>query len=413
MLITFKIQNSFSINTPIELSLCATSDKDHEGSLISHIDLKDEKLLPCVAIYGANASGKTNILDSIYLVKKFVTRSHQTQMNDSIFVDPFRLNSKTIKEPSVFEIEFVAANGIRYRYELSITSNEVVFEKLYSYENNRQATIFDRVGDKYIFTQDKVRQNEIAKNTLKNVSYLAKATQSNYAPTQAAFLWFLDIVLFRSRYGGAMTPSIRIVHDNEAIKAQVIRLIDSVDIGVRDFKTEKKEKINEKNDGVTAAKEVVYDVKTVHRFLDVDSNTEKDVVFDFFEESGGTQALFNMAAPLFKILKNGGTMLIDEFDSHIHPLAQEKIIELFMDPKQNVKGAQLILNTHNTNLLDLEKFRRDQILFTEKKDDQSTDLYSLADLTPMPRKGANIQKGYLAGKYGGIPFVSGKGIINE
>lgn len=411
MLINLTIKNFLSIKDPVSFSLLATSDDSHETTLISHPALKEEKLIPCAAIYGANASGKTNFLLAFDMLSNFVLYSHRIQANDLIGVIPFRLDSVSNKAPTEFIVEFIA-NDIRYKYQLAMTDEEVFTENLYSYENNREAIIFERNKAEFFFTRDKSRQDEIAKNTLKNTSYLAKATQSNYAPVKAPFDWFSHADVYKNRLGQIYIPSATALNESIERKNQFLNFLSIIDLSVKDFVIEKKVK-TKKDDETIARKDVSYSIQTLHKFKDSDTGDEKEVYFNLRDESDGTRTLFNIAVPVFEALDLGGTLFVDELEANLHPLAQEKLISLFMDPEQNRRGAQIVFSTHNTNLLNLGILRRDQIWFTEKKENQSTDIYSLADLTPIPRKEANIQKGYLAGKYGAIPFISSKGIFNE
>jgi AAA15 family ATPase/GTPase len=312
------------------------------------------------------------------------------------------LDKKCLKKPTKFEIVFIK-NDIKYIYGLSYTSEKVIEEYLYYYPSGRKALIFERKKtNHYNFTIDEKEQKFISKRTLDNVLYLSSSTKLNYKKTSEAFEWFLENlkIIGPGDHPSLMDFTVDLVKQNEELKKIILKALTEADVGISDvFSTSniiefedlspelkarieagsQQQKIDiEKIEGVS--------IQTVHKILEKDGN-ESQVIFNINQESEGTKR-----------------MLADELDTKLHHLLNVFLIKLFQDPTQNKTNAQLIFSTHNTNLLDQELFRRDQIWFTEKNPEKHcTELYSLLEFKP--RKDKNIQKGYLAGRYGALPFI--------
>ncbi|MDA0525421.1 AAA family ATPase [Methanococcoides alaskense] len=417
MLIEFKAENFRSIRDEITFSLLASSDKALDGNLIE-LDIlkKDDRLLRSSVIYGANASGKTNVLAAMYNLQALVVNSVRNQIGDVLPYSPFKLATEYGAKPTKFTVFFVK-NNVRYKYRVSFDSEKIIDEFLYYYPNNREALVFERTDTtEFRFTTDKRVQNDISKRTLDNVLYLSNSAQQNYGKTLEAFKWFKENLHIVGSMPVVQDYSTIEMLKNDSSKRDIIKALERADLGLVDVDAEIK--LFKPND---APQEVVdklprsfdmdngelqrIEINSYHLGTDESGNKQK-VWFNFeTEESEGTKRMFSLIGPWLDALENGHVLLIDELELKLHPMLSEHLIKLFHDKNYNKNNAQLIITTHNTNLLNDEIFRRDQIWFTEKDADSgSTDLYSLVEFKP--RKDQNLLKGYLMGRYGALPFIS-------
>jgi len=407
MLIEFSIENFRSIKKEITLSMVASKDPSLDNNLITSNSLKGDRLLKSVVIYGANASGKTNLLFGLHFLRLLVMNSHNHQKGQGIRFTPFKLDKESKSKPTIFKIVFIK-NKIKYLYELSFNKDKIIDEVLYFYPNNRQALIFERKNtNKYKFTLNKKDQEFIAKRTLDNVLYLSKSTQENNKEISTAFDWFKDCL---NVIGPTDHPSLteftaNLLKKDKSLKKIILKALLEADVGIEDVNAIVK-KISEESlpkDMPPEIKKIIMQNKKEIDGMQIQT-VHNGILFDFEdEESEGTKRIFSLIGPWIDALRKGQILVVDELDTKLHHFLNVFLIKLFNDPTQNKNNAQLIFTTHNTNLLDQEMFRRDQIWFTEKRNDGSTDLYSLMEYSP--RKDKNIEKGYLAGRYGAIPFI--------
>jgi len=413
MLIEFSIENFRSIKEKVTLSMVATKDSSLDGNLIKNV-LNDDSLLKSAVIYGANASGKTNVLMALNFLRALVLNSHYHQKGQGIRFTPFKLDKKCSLNPTKMSLIFIK-NDIKYNYGVSFDKEKVVDEYLYHYPNDKKAIIFERnKTTEYKFTSDEKEQKVLSDRTLPNVLYLSKATQENYEKVSNAFDWFRNSLnVIGPSFIGPFIPgdlpesnfTVELLKKDAGLKSYVMKALLEADVGIDDFSTISKKIPRDELKGLPPEllslmlgdkKEFeAYQIQTLH----------KGVAFDFeTEESDGTRKIFSLIGPWIDTLKNGKTLVVDELDTKLHYLLILFLIRLFHDPTQNKTNAQLIFTTHNTSLLDQDFFRRDQIWFTEKNAETgSTDLYSLTEYSP--RKDKAIEKGYLAGRYGALPFI--------
>lgn len=419
MLIEFKAENFRSIRDEVTFSLLASSDRSLDGNLIELDALrKNDRLLRSAVIYGANASGKSNVLLAMFNLQKLVLTSVRNQVGDFLPFEPFKLTPQCRSQPTRFSVFFVRKN-IRYKYTVSFDSTKVIDEDLYYYPNNREALIFERRNTtEFKFTTDKRIQNDISKRTLDNVLYLSNSAQQNYAQTLEAFKWFREEL----RIIGASTLSeygeltIRMLNQDAGSKEVILRSLERADLGLVDV-TASIEDVDLSDLPITIRKSLPrtfnidsgkiqeININTFHLAKDKDGK-EYNIPFDFnTEESEGTKRFFSLIGPWLKALSKGQVLFVDELELKLHPMLSEHLVKLFHDRNFNQNNSQLIITTHNTNLLNDELFRRDQIWFTEKDADVgNTNLYSLLEF--QVRRDQNILKGYLMGRYGAIPFIS-------
>lgn len=421
MLIKFSVENFKSLKEEQTLSMeSATTIDDLDYNLIDFKDKadKDYQLLKSAALYGANSSGKSNVLDALMRLKNLVKNSHQNQKGDELSHKPFRFDKKCVDEPTKFDITFIH-EGIRYNYGLSYTEEKVIEEYLYYYPKGRRSQIFERKNtDQYKFNKDEKEQEMIKERTRKNVLYLSSSSQFNYDKTTKAFDWFNERL---NGIGPREHPELteftyKQYEKNETSKERIQKALKVADFGISeirgDIKTIPVDEIKDlppelKELGLSDEGELkAMEIQTVHELEDTEGS------LPFFLESEGTQRFFSLIGPIIKALENGEVLVLDELDTKLHHSLNKFIIELFHDPEENPNGAQLIFTTHNTNLLDQDLFRRDQIWFTEMDPKTgSTDLYSLVEFSP--RKDKDIEKGYLVGRYGAIPFLGDEKILKE
>ncbi|QSV55176.1 MAG: ATP-binding protein [Dolichospermum sp. UKL201] len=432
MLVEFSVENYRSIQEKQTLSMVAA---DNETMLDSNTfpvpDNDDLRLVTSAAIYGPNASGKSNLLKAIQVLKNLVIKSaSRMQTGDKLPVEPFKLNSETAKKPSSFEVIFIH-NDIRYEYGVSLNRERVFEEWLIAYPNEVQQNWFSREylpdnpkfqpdeGYKWSFGKGlKGGKKRIQRFVRSNSLFISHAAQNNHPQLTEVFDFFQDKINILIHIH-IDTPYIVDDSNNTNFQNQVAKLLSEADTGIADLKMESTpETLNSslthfiqqemENRGINITMKDITDVAkldviTIHKMNDSDQEVE----FDLLDESDGTQRLFEIAGYWLYVLEYGEVILIDEIDRSLHPVLSKALIKMFNNPEINKNNAQLIFTTHDTTLLDGEIFRPDQIWFTEK-DNSMTKLYSLFDFRP--RENESLQKGYLLGRYGAIPFINGLSI---
>nr|MDJ0601540.1 ATP-binding protein [Crocosphaera sp.] len=392
MLIEFSVGNYRSFKEVVTFSMVAaelTADKNiiHDDNLFTVDD--DLKLLKSAAIYGANASGKSNLAKALSFMKWFmINSSRETQSTDDIKVEPFRLSVETENKPSFFEIIFLL-DGIKYRYGFEATRKKIVSEWLFYVPNVEESRLFDREEDK-INSSEEYQANGVEQFTRDNALFLSVSAQFNIKIAEDILNWLTHCLKIISGLNdnSYLYFTIDCLVENEN-KNEIINLIKKLDLGIDDINVNKIEVTEDNLTNVAQALKRkilkhsganVVSINTKHRKFDFKNKFISTEIFDFEEaESEGTKKAFALAGQLFDTLKNSQTLVIDEFDARLHPLISRAIIELFNSNETNPNNAQLIVMTHDTNLLSHKLFRRDQIWFTEKDRYGLTDLYSLVE----------------------------------
>lgn len=410
MLLKFSIENYLSIKEKIVLDMEATSDKENLENLI---EKNNSKYLKSVVLYGANASGKSNVLSAFNIIVQFLVNSNNMQPGMKIPMIPFKFDSEYVDKPSSFEFE-ILVNDIKYRYGFKADTNRVYEEYLYYSPNGRESKIFERRNvNEYYFTSEEKELKDIENKNLENKLFLATATTWNYDKTKPVYDFFTNntTLLFDYRMLEPVAFDLYSNDLNNSLKEFSLKILNEADMNISKYEVKSLKMTDEQLLGLPPEiRERIpkdtkgYNITTSHKITD-DNGVEKEVSLDFSEESLGTQNLFILNPFLMDVLQNGKVLIIDELDKSLHPFIVKYIVELFNSEEYNKNNAQLIFTTHDINLLNLNILRRDQIWFTEKDYKKgSTDLYSLSDFSV--RKTENVQKGYLNGRYGAIPYIS-------
>lgn len=399
MIIEFTVGNYRSIAEPQTLSMVAADIASENDNGI--IDAGDMKLLRVAAIYGANASGKSNLWQALKVFQNFVFRSDSYyQLGEPLPAQPFLLKEGYQDKPSFFEL-VVLLEGNVYRYGFEINGKQVESEWLFVKKSSRETRFFTRVRqDIDVNTRAFPEAKDIVKRTREDALLLSVAVQWNgkvarkirdavtkiFTTTGSKMHSHISAAMFQSDLG----------------KEMIATFFNKVDIGFNEMILEKSES--------DEAKSSISKIKTLHSVYDSHGNITGTCKLDLHEQgSEGTLKLFSLASILIFTLENGAIFSVDELDAQLHPLMTRAIINLFNSPKTNPNNAQLIFNTHDTNLLKPDLLRRDQIWFTEKDRFGATHLYSLAEFRQedgtLPRKDADFEEHYIQGRYGAIPYL--------
>jgi AAA15 family ATPase/GTPase len=419
MLLRFGVQNHLSLRDKQELSLVASSLDDVDTGLIDSPATAGSGLLPAVVIYGANASGKSNLISAFRWMRSAILSSHNRgEPGGGVPRSPFMLDSGAANAPSIFDADFVV-EGVRYHYGFEASDEAFVTEWLQAFPNGRRQMLFEREGADFVFGRSLRGRNKlISELTRPNSLFVSAAAQNGHDELSKINGFFRSI----------SQPSITEAHLSSGptdgdIDRRVIDFLGNLDTGVIDHrKIERKipEQFREFNKDLgLLIQKISKDIKinlddAAVRFAVQLAHRGRDgapVYFDLDRESEGTQRLLILLGPIFRGLDRGAPILIDELNASLHTQACEAILDLFSSPETNPKGAQLIATTHDTNLLRSPLLRRDQVWFTEKDGEGATHLYPLTDIRT--RKGDNLARGYLQGRYGAIPFAgSASGLIS-
>ena len=417
MLIEFSVTNYRSFLPPQSLTLTAntSSELQEENSFVSPVS-NLPRLLRSVVVYGPNAAGKSNLVQAIAFMKRFVLSSaKESQEGEKIDVTPFLFNRQGSRNSSEFELLFIQ-DGIRYQYGFAVNSKRVTGEWLFAYPEGRAQKWFERNFDPE--TQEDIwyfgpkltgRRKVWQEATRSNALFLSTAIQLNNEQLKPIFNWF-DHKLHVIGQGENPHPGFSTGEcEEEEKKKKILKFMNAADLSITDIFLEKKEFSTKdlpaempQNIKEEISKELDGKKLTSLFFMHPSSDTGEDVALEFDEESAGTRKLFALAGPWLDVLNNGLVLFVDELDTSLHPLLVRFLLNLFHNPETNRHNAQLFFTTHDTTVLDQSLMRRDQVWFVEKDAENATRLYPLSDYKP--RKGEALQKGYLYGRYGALPF---------
>ncbi len=417
MLLDFRVQNFRSVRDSAALSFVASADATLRSS---HCLATGLKSLPWAtrgaAIYGANASGKSNLIFGLVTMSNLVR--HSTAMSEAQFAEcytPFLLDKHTSAEPTEFEVNLVIS-GVRYEYGFSFDAQRIQSEWLTVYRTGKGQNWFERSWNNRTNTEQWAAfsthltgpRETWRKATRPQALFLTTAAQLNSEQLKPLFDWFAEkLLVVNSGMHGLGLGNLTLQRlDDPGFKERVLDLLRAADIHIADIKVERRAG-HQLNFSIEAGKPPtvmtqqgeIAQITFGHRVNGGDS-----VYFDQRYESLGTQMLFGCIGPLLDALENGKILVLDDIDSYLHPMVTRFIVGLFHDPVMSKSDAQLWITTHDTSLLDTDVMRRDQFWFVDKTADQASVLVPLTDFSP--RKNEALERGYLRGRYGGVPFIS-------
>jgi AAA15 family ATPase/GTPase len=414
MLVEFRVKNFRSLRDEQVFTLVASKDKSlHDTNTISTGVKAAPHLLRSAVVYGANAGGKSNLIKALQYMRGVVTESATViQPGQTFGVQPFRLDSESAGQPTEFEVTFLR-DGVRYQYGFAMTTQRIVSEHLLVYKAFKPQHWFERHFDEnadkdiYEFGAGlKGPKNVWEGATRANSLFLSMAVQLNSDALRPVFDWFSNsLVILNELSPLAPQKSVQMLQDTEQRK-KICDFLRAADISISDIDvvTRKVMMHNVKIDLATGKQEGGQAENEVNEVKFHHITDKGEATFDLSEESSGTRNLLFLVGPVLDILNKGLTLVIDELDTSLHTLLVRELVRMFHRPEINIGGAQLIFTTHDTSLLDAYGlFRRDQVWFVEKKKDQSSELYGLMDFGP--RKKEALERGYLHGRYGGVPFL--------
>ena len=413
MLIRFSFKNFKSFKDENVLDMEATSLKEHEYNLVKTDQVN---LLKVAAIYGANASGKTNVLQAFDYMKKRILVSDDSKKNSPIDEDnvySFMINN----EPISLEVEILTKNNKIYKYGFDVLKDSIVSEWLYIKKINKFYTIFERERNNVTMKSNNKISGlaNIDERTL-FLNIYSKIDKDN-EDFNNVYDWFVNtnyLDLGNPRFEDFINTriSLKILSD-EKYKKELLRFIKTFDSGIEGIKTTP-DSIEEVQNNNRVVK-----VELIHRG---ENNELKALPLEL--ESNGTRKMFHLFDFFMDALRNGMVLFIDEFDAKLHPLLTRYIINLFHNSETNIGNGQLIYSTHDTVNLNKETFRRDEIWFTEKNRDGVSEMYALSDYIlddedgnnksgKKVRNDATYNKDYLTGRYGAIPVLEEFEISHE
>jgi len=409
MLIQFSVGNFKSFKNIVTFSLVATARKEHEET--NTFVAKDKlRLLKSAVIYGANASGKTNLIKAMNFMKSFVLFSLK-DVTDKIKVTRFKLSTETENQPSTFEIIFLY-EGIRYRYGFQADREKIHKEWLFYVPIRKETRLFIREGDIFSIGTHFKEGRGLKDQTRDNALFLSVVAQFKGPISTKVFEWFKKFKVITALTDRSYLHfTLKKLQETE-FKNEIMKFTKFADLGIEDVAVEEtKIKIEDLPDEIKASFKsddelMSLAVNAFHKKYDINNKDAGLEKFDFArEESAGTKKFFAISAPILDTLKKGYVLAIDELDAKLHPILIKFLIELFNSRENNPNNAQLVFVSHNTNLFNRDAFRRDQIWLTEKNNYGATDLYSLVEYKV--RNDASFEKDYIAGKYGAIPLIRG------
>lgn len=398
MLINFTVGNYRSFKEKKTLNMEATAIKELKESVV----VKDGyKLLPAAVVYGANSSGKSNLLNAIKLFREIVINSSKQNSTDKLGIMPFLLNKGTAKEPSSFEIELLI-NGVAYTYGFVADDSKVWEEWLYQKEKGakKDKCLFVRTEEGIGVTDDYAEGKGLEGRVRSNGLFLSVVDSFNGSIAKEVVQGINYINICSGINHESLSEiTARVCQKADNMPGKIESFLHCFNLGFDKF---------EIPDNLELAKRIK--AFTLHTVYDNTGLFSEEIRFTMKEhESSGTNKLFDLAILFILGLTEGSTILIDELDAKLHPLITRQIVNLFNDPEINTAGGQLIFSTHDANLLSIKSLRRDQIWFTEKDPTEATDLYSLVEFKEPDgtkvRNDRSFEKDYINGRYGAIPYI--------
>ena len=423
MILQFSVSNYRCFRKQQSLNLAASSqDKSlPDNCIVTDLQgLAGKRWLKGIALYGANASGKTTILEALESLAEMVKNSaRMTDPKEPIpQIEPFALCPSQPESPTAFAVAF-ATEGVRYEYRVAATRERIWHESLRAFPKKVEQLWFSRdwntESTSYTWSPDRPtgfqRDSQLEGYTLSNMLFLSKAVASNRPELEPVFRWFKERLTFvdlSARGGLAEGFTLSQIAEQTPLLGNILRLLRYADLGVTAAKViERKPPAGELSQILAKLPveivEKIRKAKLVEPELTHHGIGGSEVSLPWKSESAGTRRLFSLAGPWLDIMGNGYTVCMDELETSMHPLMVRELLRLFFSDKENPHGAQILFTTHNPLLLDATLLRRDQVWFTDKDASGEAHLYPLSDYSP--RRGESLVRGYLSGRYGAVPFV--------
>lgn len=396
MILKIEFENFFSIRDMVRIDFRAANINTALARELEHnvMNWNGVPVLKSVGLFGPNASGKSNILKAIDFCCRMVLNSHLYNEGTVFNFEPFKFDGWQDK-PSKFLIDFVC-EGIEYEYSFELTKAKIISESLYHYPVGRRAKVFLRgVDDKYSFGSGVIsKPSDVVLNTSDKNLFLSRASSMNREIAQKLYRYFLNQFLL----GLVNVNELMVLDSFNTYKKVILKALEICDTDITDIEARKEQvpsPVAMPGHGDLSFKLIdVLKFKTFHR-------NQKDVMFDLdLEESSGTKKLFLILIRLLDVVKNRKSIMMDEFDMGLHTLLADFILDLI----HASEGCQLLFSSHNTNLIDVKRLRRDQIVFVNKSEDGATEVYSLYDFKDF-RENMDAEKGYIQGRFDAVPYV--------
>lgn len=418
MIINFSLSNAFSFKDAQNLSMLAVSSPKDDINQANVMSIKDERILKSALIFGANASGKSNFIKTISIMKDIVLHSVQA-IESSITknIIPFLLDEDGPKSPTEMEVIFVKDN-IKYRYGLSLLQGKIKEEWLYYTPSSRETMLFERdgldidvnrasFGESALFIKDKIIQK-----TRDDVPFISVIAGFNGEHSKRVVDWFRNIVVISGSNEGAFTGiTLSLINESPDFKLWLKKILPSFqisdiyldevapDIPFNDIKTD--------DDNLKSLFSSIQNLAKTQKMFSIrvikkTANGEISVPIDF--ESEGTKKIVYMLGPIYNAINNGNLLLVDEFDSKFHTLLSKFIFRMFHE--QSEHGSQIVAAVQDVNLMSIDCFRRDQIWFVDKNyETGGSNLYSLVEYKERQRSlKPSYGADYLNGDFDAIPL---------
>ena len=396
MILKIEFENFFSIRDRIRIDFRAANINTTLARELSHnvMEWKGVPVLKSVGLFGPNASGKSNILKAITFCCRMILDSYLHNEGVTFNFEPFKFDGWQ-KKSSKFLIDFVCEN-VEYEYAFELTRERILSESLYYYPVGRRAKVFVRdANGKYSFgTGVMVKPSDVVTNTSEKKLFLSCASSMNREIAQKLYRYFMNQFLL----GLVNVNDMMVLDSFNTYKRVILKALEISDTDITDIEA-RKEQIPAPV-AIPGQPNLAYKLVDVLRFKTFHRN-QKDVMFDMdMEESNGTRKLFQILIRLLDVIKNKKGIIMDEFDMGLHTRLADFILDLI----HASESSQLLFTSHNTNLIDVRRLRRDQIVFVNKTEEGTTDVYSLYDFKDF-RENMDAEKGYLQGRFDAVPYV--------
>ena len=396
MILKIEFGNFFSIRDKIRIDFRAANINTTLARELRHnvMDWNGVPVLKTIGLFGPNASGKSNIVKAIHFCCRMILDSHLYNEGTVFNFEPFKFDGWQEK-PSCFLIDFVCDN-VEYEYSFELTKTKILSESLYHYPFGRRAKIFVRNADgKYSFGTGVIsKPADVALNTSDKNLFLSRASSMNRETAQTLYRYFMNQFLL-----GLVNVNDLVVLDGfNTYKNVILKALEVCDTDITDIEVRKEQ--------MSAPVVVPGQADMAFKFVDVLKfktfhRDNKEVMFDLdLEESSGTRKLFQILIRLLDVVKNKKGIMMDEFDMGLHTRLADFILDLIHASER----SQLLFSSHNTNLIDVKRLRRDQIVFVNKTEDGATEVYSLYDFKDF-RENMDAEKGYMQGRFDAVPYV--------